>query len=53
MPQMAPINWFLLFIIFSGTLLMFNFLNYFSFSPVPPSMQHEQKILPKPLTWQW
>nr|YP_009745922.1 ATP synthase F0 subunit 8 [Dolichosciara megumiae]QIH95780.1 ATP synthase F0 subunit 8 [Dolichosciara megumiae] len=32
MPQMAPINWLSLFFVMSTTFLMFNLLNYFSFS---------------------
>nr|WNH42040.1 ATPase subunit 8 [Neoperla bella] len=53
MPQMAPISWFLLFIVFSGTLLMFNFLNYYSFSPASPMMTHHQSLGQKPLSWKW
>nr|YP_009689607.1 ATP synthase F0 subunit 8 [Coquillettidia chrysonotum]QEE94284.1 ATP synthase F0 subunit 8 [Coquillettidia chrysonotum] len=29
MPQMAPINWLILFIIFSTTLIIFNIKNYY------------------------
>nr|YP_010491829.1 ATP synthase F0 subunit 8 [Dinothenarus chrysocomus]UWM92615.1 ATP synthase F0 subunit 8 [Dinothenarus chrysocomus] len=32
MPQMAPLNWLILFIMFTIIFLMFNCLNYFSFS---------------------
>nr|WNH42064.1 ATPase subunit 8 [Neoperla pilulifera] len=53
MPQMAPISWFLLFIVFSGTLLMFNFLNYYSFLTLAPSSEQQQKINQKPLIWKW
>nr|WNH42068.1 ATPase subunit 8 [Neoperla kalengonis]WNH42069.1 ATPase subunit 8 [Neoperla kalengonis] len=53
MPQMAPISWFLLFIMFSGTLLMFNFLNYYSFTPSSPTLTTPQKIEQKPLIWKW
>nr|WNH42020.1 ATPase subunit 8 [Neoperla sjostedti needhami] len=53
MPQMAPISWFLLFIVFSGALLLFNFLNYYSFLPTSPSISLHQKIEQKPLTWKW
>nr|ATN41167.1 ATP synthase F0 subunit 8 [Diptera sp. 69 LC-2017] len=31
MPQMAPMNWLLLFLLFSIMFVMFNILNYFSF----------------------
>nr|ASM82803.1 ATP synthase F0 subunit 8 [Neoperla sp. FS-2017] len=53
MPQMAPISWFLLFLIFSGSLLMFNFLNYFSFLPSFTTLEAQQKIEQKPFNWKW
>nr|WNH42046.1 ATPase subunit 8 [Neoperla orthonema] len=53
MPQMAPISWFLLFIVFSGTLLMFNFLNYYSFLPSSPMSTQQSKIEQKSLIWKW
>nr|WNH42018.1 ATPase subunit 8 [Neoperla nigricauda] len=53
MPQMAPISWFLLFIVFSGTLLVFNCLNFYSFLPSSPATTHHQNIKQKPLTWKW
>nr|WNH42067.1 ATPase subunit 8 [Neoperla coffea] len=53
MPQMAPISWFLLFLIFSGTLLMFNFLTYFSFLPPAPTTDPQQATKLNPLTWKW
>nr|WNH42029.1 ATPase subunit 8 [Neoperla costata] len=53
MPQMAPISWFFLFIVFSGTLLVFNFLNFYSYLPSAPSAEHQHAIEQKPLTWQW
>nr|WNH42019.1 ATPase subunit 8 [Neoperla nichollsi] len=53
MPQMAPISWFLLFIVFSGALLTFNFLNYFSFLPTAPSTKPSQQINQNPFLWKW
>nr|YP_010127719.1 ATP synthase F0 subunit 8 [Oyamia nigribasis]QPP20246.1 ATP synthase F0 subunit 8 [Oyamia nigribasis] len=53
MPQMAPISWLMLFIIFSCTLLMFNFLNYFSFLPSSPSDQQSLKIPQTSMKWKW
>nr|WNH42037.1 ATPase subunit 8 [Neoperla tangana] len=53
MPQMAPISWFLLFIMFSGALLMFNFLNYYSFLPASPLASSHQKIDQNSLNWKW
>nr|ADO60399.1 ATP synthase F0 subunit 8 [Hydraena sp. BMNH 840125] len=31
MPQMAPMNWIMLFFMFSMIFMLFNSLNYFSF----------------------
>nr|WNH42030.1 ATPase subunit 8 [Neoperla claviger] len=53
MPQMAPISWFLLFIVFSGTLLLFNFLTYYSFLSPNPLTTHHLKIHQAPLNWKW
>nr|YP_010022527.1 ATP synthase F0 subunit 8 [Fannia scalaris]QOP39375.1 ATP synthase F0 subunit 8 [Fannia scalaris] len=36
MPQMAPISWLSLFIIFSITFMIFNMMNYYSFNPSMP-----------------
>nr|UOU85139.1 ATP synthase F0 subunit 8 [Tipula paludosa] len=53
MPQMAPISWLLLFIIFSMTLIIFNTLNYFSFLPSTPKKSQTQKMNNLPLNWKW
>nr|QNE85819.1 ATP synthase F0 subunit 8 [Tipula varipennis]WVH44996.1 ATP synthase F0 subunit 8 [Tipula varipennis] len=53
MPQMAPISWLLLFIIFTITLIIFNTLNYFFYLPtIPKTTQSENKIY-SPLNWKW
>nr|AQV11447.1 ATP synthase F0 subunit 8 [Mesomelena mesomelaena] len=36
MPQMAPIGWLSLFIIFSIAFVMFNVMNFYSFIPSMP-----------------
>nr|ACA61249.1 ATP synthase F0 subunit 8 [Gastrimargus marmoratus] len=33
MPQMSPMMWFSLFIMFSMTMILFNQLNFFSYKP--------------------
>nr|ASM82595.1 ATP synthase F0 subunit 8 [Agnetina aequalis] len=53
MPQMAPISWLLLFIVFSATLLIFNFMNYFSFLPNSPSPLQEKKLSQNSMNWKW
>nr|YP_009114934.1 ATP synthase F0 subunit 8 [Acroneuria hainana]AIX03639.1 ATP synthase F0 subunit 8 [Acroneuria hainana] len=53
MPQMAPISWLFLFLIFCATLLLFNFLNYFSFAPEAPLATPELMISNFPMNWMW
>nr|APX39610.1 ATP synthase F0 subunit 8 [Cryptocephalus androgyne] len=42
MPQMAPLNWLTLFILFSIYVLMFSAMNYF-FYMKPPTKAFSQK----------
>nr|YP_010729348.1 ATP synthase F0 subunit 8 [Sternolophus rufipes]WED07053.1 ATP synthase F0 subunit 8 [Sternolophus rufipes] len=51
MPQMAPINWLFLFIMFSMIFIMFNSMNYFSFK-YPVKSSTTQKIMKK-INWKW
>nr|YP_009185830.1 ATP synthase F0 subunit 8 [Euryusa optabilis]ALO70561.1 ATP synthase F0 subunit 8 [Euryusa optabilis] len=51
MPQMAPMSWLNLFIMFTITFLIFNSLNYFSFLYPPKSMKL-MKMLTKN-NWKW
>nr|UQS75806.1 ATP synthase F0 subunit 8 [Bombylius sp.] len=53
MPQMAPISWLTLFIVFSFTFLMFNMMNYFSFLPPTPQSSKSLKIQQNPMNWKW
>nr|WVH44983.1 ATP synthase F0 subunit 8 [Tipula legalis] len=53
MPQMAPINWLFLFIIFSIILIIFNTLNYFSFLPSTPNQSNMNLLQSTPLNWKW
>nr|QNE85860.1 ATP synthase F0 subunit 8 [Rhagio tringarius] len=52
MPQMAPISWLILFIIFSITFIMFNIVNYFSFLP-PSSLFSKDKKTYFSLSYNW
>nr|YP_003434185.1 ATP synthase F0 subunit 8 [Prumna arctica]ADB03061.1 ATP synthase F0 subunit 8 [Prumna arctica] len=51
MPQMSPLMWFSLFIMFSIIFLMFNQLNFFSFKP--KIMNNSEKIKSKNINWKW
>nr|YP_010502593.1 ATP synthase F0 subunit 8 [Basilepta melanopus]UXC97420.1 ATP synthase F0 subunit 8 [Basilepta melanopus] len=51
MPQMAPLNWLMLFMIFFMTLIMFLVQNYFM---KINSMEKKTKIKPKHMiNWKW
>nr|ALO70704.1 ATP synthase F0 subunit 8 [Medon apicalis] len=51
MPQMAPLNWLILFLMIIMIYLMFNFINYYSFM-YTPKISH---IKPKYsyINWKW
>nr|QNV49166.1 ATP synthase F0 subunit 8 [Janthinomyia sp. PH-2020] len=54
MPQMAPLAWLSLFMIFTITFIIFNMMNYFSFnSTMPKSKLIQNKNLTKTLNWKW
>nr|QWQ55641.1 ATP synthase F0 subunit 8 [Diestrammena sp.] len=52
MPQMAPISWLLLFIMFSLSLIMFCSMNYFITMYSTPS-QKKSAISKKSMNWKW
>nr|AGC22363.1 ATP synthase F0 subunit 8 [Hemicharilaus monomorphus] len=53
MPQMSPLMWFSLFIMFSITLILFSQLNFFSFKPSPiKSFESTKKEIMK-INWKW
>nr|QGA73993.1 ATP synthase F0 subunit 8 [Cryptocephalus flavolimbatus] len=51
MPQMAPINWLTLFILFSIYMLMFSSMNYFFFIKTPVKIYSSGKK--KSTNWLW
>nr|AUJ22870.1 ATP synthase F0 subunit 8 [Apocephalus antennatus] len=53
MPQMAPISWLILFIIFSTTFILFNIMNYFmSLNTSPESLKQKSNSF-KSMNWKW
>nr|YP_008080891.1 ATP synthase F0 subunit 8 [Tarragoilus diuturnus]AFW98784.1 ATP synthase F0 subunit 8 [Tarragoilus diuturnus] len=52
MPQMAPLSWLSLFIMFSVTLILFSTTAYFLITRYPPDTQMN-KISTIPLNWKW
>nr|UFZ12868.1 ATP synthase F0 subunit 8 [Corydalus sp. 1 YLJ-2021a] len=52
MPQMAPINWLLLFFLFSMILILFNIMNYFIITPSSPELTLKN-FKKNNLNWKW
>nr|YP_010240539.1 ATP synthase F0 subunit 8 [Nothybus sumatranus]QQV73781.1 ATP synthase F0 subunit 8 [Syneches medoganus]QTF87880.1 ATP synthase F0 subunit 8 [Nothybus sumatranus] len=52
MPQMSPINWLFLFMVFSLIFIMFNIMNFYAFLPPSPKSSQTKKSV-KPLIWKW
>nr|YP_010025562.1 ATP synthase F0 subunit 8 [Sarcophila latifrons]QOQ35861.1 ATP synthase F0 subunit 8 [Sarcophila latifrons]QTF74362.1 ATP synthase F0 subunit 8 [Sarcophila latifrons] len=53
MPQMAPIGWLSLFIMFSIAFMIFNMMNYYSFTPIMPKSSLVKSNLINSLNWKW
>nr|QOL01040.1 ATP synthase F0 subunit 8 [Phlaeoba antennata] len=52
MPQMSPIMWLSMFILFSMTLILFNQMNFFSYKP--NKIKTFKKSMSKMnLIWKW
>nr|YP_010397593.1 ATP synthase F0 subunit 8 [Boreoheptagyia zhengi]UQJ73671.1 ATP synthase F0 subunit 8 [Boreoheptagyia zhengi] len=55
MPQMAPISWLILFILFSLTLILFNILNYYCSLPKNLSSSEPSSLMnsSNSMNWKW
>nr|YP_010447337.1 ATP synthase F0 subunit 8 [Piophila casei]UFY98538.1 ATP synthase F0 subunit 8 [Piophila megastigmata]UFY98551.1 ATP synthase F0 subunit 8 [Piophila megastigmata]UTN43257.1 ATP synthase F0 subunit 8 [Piophila casei] len=53
MPQMAPIGWLSLFIIFSVTFLLFSVMNYYSVIPLAPKSSSLTEKTTNSMNWKW
>nr|AIT59006.1 ATP synthase F0 subunit 8 [Qinlingacris elaeodes] len=53
MPQMSPLMWFSLFILFSIILILFNQMNFFLFKTKMLNNMEKSKIESKNLSWKW
>nr|YP_010713134.1 ATP synthase F0 subunit 8 [Cadrema minor]WDA94013.1 ATP synthase F0 subunit 8 [Cadrema minor] len=53
MPQMAPINWLFLFLLFSMIFLLFNVMNYYSIIPKTPDSKKTSELKTNSLNWKW
>nr|YP_009350861.1 ATP synthase F0 subunit 8 [Pseudacanthotermes militaris]AQP27965.1 ATP synthase F0 subunit 8 [Pseudacanthotermes militaris] len=52
MPQMMPMEWTMLYIMFLMTFLMFNIMNYFNQSP-DKKTTNKENISTNKMTWKW
>nr|WGO58162.1 ATP synthase F0 subunit 8 [Scalida pyrrhocephala] len=52
MPQMMPLSWLLLYFFFISLLMLFTFMNYYSYIPNPskPSMK---TVYTNSMNWKW
>nr|ALO77636.1 ATP synthase F0 subunit 8 [Calleida angusticollis] len=53
MPQMAPMSWLSLYLMFTLIFLLFNFLNYYMFFIKNTKKMIKNKYLNKNLNWKW
>nr|AYM85002.1 ATP synthase F0 subunit 8 [Copiocera sp. OR333] len=53
MPQMSPLMWFSLFILFSIVVVLFNQMNFFSFKLKPTQSIKKEMIFKKNINWKW
>nr|URX53127.1 ATP synthase F0 subunit 8 [Cryptotermes dudleyi]URX54126.1 ATP synthase F0 subunit 8 [Cryptotermes sp. 7 AB-2022a]URX54217.1 ATP synthase F0 subunit 8 [Cryptotermes sp. 7 AB-2022a]URX54243.1 ATP synthase F0 subunit 8 [Cryptotermes sp. 7 AB-2022a]URX54295.1 ATP synthase F0 subunit 8 [Cryptotermes sp. 7 AB-2022a] len=53
MPQMMPMSWLSLFIMFSVTLTLFATLNYYTMNPKTKASRKKKSPSKKTLTWKW
>nr|AFH54404.1 ATP synthase F0 subunit 8 [Chaoborus flavicans] len=53
MPQMAPMNWLILFIFFLFIFILFNIFNFFIFTPLKNFKMTQNNHKTSSLTWKW
>nr|ARH54864.1 ATP synthase F0 subunit 8 [Anisodactylus poeciloides] len=53
MPQMAPMNWLFLYLMFTIIFLLFNFLNYYMFLIKNKNNMIKNNYINKILEWKW
>nr|QDA21662.1 ATP synthase F0 subunit 8 [Trigomphus carus] len=53
MPQMAPMSWLMLFMFFTIMMIMFNMINYYSFTPKITSENIDKKHKIESKNWKW
>nr|YP_010385103.1 ATP synthase F0 subunit 8 [Dolichopus ungulatus]UPL65113.1 ATP synthase F0 subunit 8 [Dolichopus ungulatus] len=53
MPQMAPLSWLSLYMVFSISLILFCMMNYYIFIPMAPQKSKLEKLMSNSLNWKW
>nr|AYQ18996.1 ATP synthase F0 subunit 8 [Ptilodactylidae sp. 3 ACP-2013] len=53
MPQMAPMSWVILFILFSLTFILFNLVNYYLFNYKSINSTNTKKYPKSNFNWKW
>nr|YP_010598424.1 ATP synthase F0 subunit 8 [Pachymantis bicingulata]UIX55381.1 ATP synthase F0 subunit 8 [Pachymantis bicingulata] len=53
MPQMMPLNWFMLFLFFLISMILFFVMNYYIISNKIPYSSLYKKITNKSFFWKW
>nr|YP_010894940.1 ATP synthase F0 subunit 8 [Phortica variegata]QXG19615.1 ATP synthase F0 subunit 8 [Phortica variegata]QXG19628.1 ATP synthase F0 subunit 8 [Phortica variegata]WJW73453.1 ATP synthase F0 subunit 8 [Phortica variegata] len=53
MPQMAPISWLSLFLIFTVSFILFCILNYYSYIPTSPKSSNLKTSSLNSMNWKW
>nr|YP_010397373.1 ATP synthase F0 subunit 8 [Trichius succinctus]UQJ77493.1 ATP synthase F0 subunit 8 [Trichius succinctus] len=51
MPQMSPLSWLILFIVFCITFILFNVMNYYCIQYPVKTISKEKKITQ--INWKW
>nr|URX53957.1 ATP synthase F0 subunit 8 [Cryptotermes domesticus] len=52
MPQMMPMSWLSLFIMFSASLILFTTMNYYT-TTLKTDANEKKKVPTKQLNWKW
>nr|YP_010254480.1 ATP synthase F0 subunit 8 [Ischnura senegalensis]QTZ98200.1 ATP synthase F0 subunit 8 [Ischnura senegalensis] len=53
MPQMAPMSWLTLFLLFTLSLIIMMSINYYLFIPKMQSMDQDKNFAKKTMNWKW
>nr|YP_008144678.1 ATP synthase F0 subunit 8 [Ischnura pumilio]AGO19356.1 ATPase subunit 8 [Ischnura pumilio] len=53
MPQMAPMSWLTLFLLFTLSLIIMMTINYYLFIPKMQVEEHNKNFYKKTMNWKW